>query len=65
MNIAIPDSSPGAVEVPLLGAQRKITEDGHVVWDGGHSTPGVPATVDGGYIAFNGIAGDHTFAWTG
>jgi alpha-L-rhamnosidase len=64
MNVAIPDSSPGSVEVPLLGAQRKITEDGRVVWDAGHSAPGVAATVDGGYIAFTGIADQHTFAWT-
>lgn len=65
MNIAIPGSSPGTVEVPLLGAQRQIKEDGHVVWDAGHPAPGVTATADGGYIAFSGIAGQHTFDWTG
>jgi hypothetical protein len=63
MHTVIPDSSPGVVEVPLLGGPHAVLEDGQLVWDGAHAVGDAQVTRDGDYVAIGGVAGSHTFTW--
>jgi hypothetical protein len=60
-----PAGTSGVVSVPLLGAPRVISEDGHVVWNGSHAVGGGPsATGSADYVRFAVGAGIHTLVWS-
>ncbi|MBC6456960.1 alpha-L-rhamnosidase C-terminal domain-containing protein [Actinomadura sp. HBU206391] len=63
LTVTSPGRTTGRVAVPLLGSERTIAMDGRIVWRNG-GPAGVRARRLGGSVVFDGIRGDHTFAWT-
>jgi hypothetical protein len=64
LTVLAPPHTTGAVDVPLLGARRRvIAMDGRVVWDGRRAAPGVHALAGASSVLFTGLRGRHTFAW--
>ncbi|MCE9516273.1 MAG: hypothetical protein K8R24_10150 [Mycobacterium sp.] len=65
LTVEAPNGTTGTVAVPTLGATRVIYRDGVMVWDGTAAVNGAVATSTAdGYIAFSGITGSHTWAWS-
>lgn len=65
LTVTAPNRGVGEIAVPLLGEDREIALDGRVVWRDGRPVGGVTATRHGDAVVFDGIRGDHTFAWAG
>ena len=65
LTVEAPNGTTGTVAVPTLGSTRVIYRDGVMVWDGTVAVNGAVATATAdGYIAFSGITGSHTWAWS-
>jgi hypothetical protein len=65
LTVEAPDGTSGTVSVPTLGAARVIYRDGVMVWNGTAAVNGAVATATAdGYVAFSGITGSHTWAWS-
>lgn len=66
LTVEAPNGTTGTVAVPTLGSARVIYRDGVMVWNGTAAVNGAVATATAdGYIAFSGITGSHTWAWSG
>jgi hypothetical protein len=63
LSVDAPAGTTGTVVVPTLGSSRKIWRDGALVWNGRSPLGGVAAREVPGGIAFDDVAGTHTFAW--
>jgi alpha-L-rhamnosidase len=63
LTVVAPRRTSGVVEVPLLGARRKIWMDGCLAWDGRRASGGIRAGRVRGAVRFRGVRGRHTFAW--
>ena len=65
LTVEAPDGTTGTVAVPTLGATREIYRDGVLVWNGTSAVNGAVATATAdGYVAFTGVTGSHTWAWS-
>ena len=65
LTVEAPNATTGTVAVPTLGSTRVIYRDGVMVWNGTAAVNGAVATATAdGYVAFSGITGSHTWAWS-
>ena len=65
LTVEAPAGTSGTVAVPTLGATRSIYRDGVLVWNGTAAVNGATATATAdGYVAFTGVTGSHTWAWS-
>lgn len=65
LTVEAPAGTSGTVAVPTLGATRSIYRDGVLVWNGTAAVNGATASATSdGYVAFTGVTGSHTWAWS-
>ena len=65
LTVEAPTGTSGTVAVPTLGSERVIYRDGVEVWNGTTPVNGVDASATAdGYVAFRGVSGSHTWAWS-
>jgi alpha-L-rhamnosidase len=62
--VTSPENTTGQIALPTLSGERTIAMDGRIVWRDGRPADGVRAHQDGERLVFDGVQGDHTFAWS-
>lgn len=65
LTVRVPRGTTATVVVPLLGRRRRIALDGRIVWAGIRAAGGAHGRRTSTGVAFRGIRGMHTFAWSG
>ncbi|WP_084628567.1 alpha-L-rhamnosidase C-terminal domain-containing protein [Amycolatopsis nigrescens] len=59
-----PHGTTGTIALPLLGRDRDIALNGHIVWRAGQPAGRFAATREGDHVVFTGLSGATTLAWS-
>lgn len=63
LTIIAPRGTSGTVSIPTYRRSRTIALDGRIVWRNGKPAAGVRGLAGAGSVEFEGLTGEHTFAW--